>query len=225
MPMPKLAPLLLLVLAAPACVMDANDDSVFFVEWSLEDVGPGTDVLGCDEMDVTTVRVQARNVATNTAYEFPFPCSDGGGFTSTLPAGPYAITVSLLTSAGLSVSSIDLEGSISRRRRTELAVIFELQSFEFSWQITSASGAPLTCEQVGATTVSFVAQTTGVPPQEFPFPCNLYQGLSPAVLDGTYTLAARLSNGAGQVLSERVTSYTTPLRSLAQPGTVTFSVN
>lgn len=229
-------PLLAFALATPACVVDDVDDSAFYFDWQIEDVGlPINDVLTCDEAGAETVVLEVQNVSNGSAKQtFSYPCRAGAGKSPVLATGQYAVTLRLLRGDNIEVSSISFPGPgqpavfIDRRGVTDLGTtVFEVQSFSVQWLLTrtAAPTIPVSCASVGATNVQMTATTANLPPFTFNFACADPGGLTQAVPDGDYALQFRLLNAAGASLSELAVPFATPVDRQAVLPPVTFTVN
>lgn len=216
--------------AATDADTDANFTTAFFLDWTIEDVGPPiNDVVLCEEAGTNTLAVAATNTSTGFRKDFLFPCSAQKGVQLPLPPGPYSLAVRLLRGDNVEVSSIVIPLSLAPTGVTDIGgIVFEIQSFSARWSIARAAApnTPVTCASVGATAVELTATTKDLPPFVFRFACVDGTGLTQAVPDGDYALQYRLLNAAGAALSQlNPANYSTPVGTPAVLAPVTFTVN
>lgn len=213
---------------------DADSDALyatsFFLDWTIEDVGPPiNDMISCEEAGTTGLTIAATNTATGSVKTFSFACSSQKGVQLPLAPGPYSLAVRLMRADNVEVSSIVIPMQLGNTGVTDIGgVVFEIQSFATRWSVTrtAAPGVPVSCPSVGASQVEFTATTSGLAPFVFRFACGDGMGLTQAVPDGTYALQYRLLDAGGNTMSQvSNANYSTPVNAQAVLAPVTFTVN
>lgn len=167
------------------------------VSWRLVDAG--NNVFHCEDVGATKVLLNMGGAITT------FNCTDYEGLTTTVPTGTYATALQLQDAAGKVLSQTDsMSVPVSGCGTFDLgAVDFEVtppcgkQDVSLTWSIVQdATNQPLTCAQVGASTVRLNLGTN-----MYNFDCSAMAGITEAVAEGSYPTYLQLFSQNNQVLS------------------------
>jgi hypothetical protein len=189
------------LLGAAGCVIHDPDEAAFVVTWELEYVG-SDEAVACARAKTPTVTLQMRNLGTGQVLRNTFDCQRGGGQSEILPAGDYAVVISLDGEDGRALSAKEGEFRVFRRGLTDLQhIVFQVQSFRLAWSI-ARGGAATTCRAVDGRTVKLITQTVEGAPTSYSFPCEDGSAQTPAVPSGSYSVQVQLVGGGGQVISQ-----------------------
>ncbi len=199
-------------LTLAACGGGSDEDSTFELAWSVEylpyELGSPRERVTCENADTPTIRFEALSPRTGSpVYSADFPCAPGIARTAPLAPGDYAVRVSLLSRSGVVISQWDGEGvlwPIHSRGGTYFGrpIGFAVQALDLAWSVKRA-GAFVRCSEVGATQVELDVLAGEMRPMSVTFPCSDGRGTTPALVEGTYGLTARLLNAAGMTLAQQ----------------------
>ncbi len=205
---------------ATGCIISSGDDPVgyFDITWSLSSANNE----GCG--DAVTARVTSQD---STGFEFVdlFDCVAGGGTSAPLPLDNYTVWVDLLdvndalyAQSAAAATSIDIEGET-------VGVVFPITTdagyMALSWTLEDdASGAALTCAEVGVSSVSVLATVVGGAATfvDDVFPCDMNSNSC----DGTSCVTGEIDLGSHTVVVSVLDSSDLSLGE-SQPRTVDFT--
>jgi hypothetical protein len=98
-------------------------------------------------------------------------------------------------------------------------------SFAVQWSLEDSAGQPTTCAAVGGATMDLdVLEVATSQVSHDTFPCDALAGAGAALAPGKYSVAMRLRNAAGEVLSEAIapTTYDIAANCVTDLGRVPF---
>jgi hypothetical protein len=215
------------VTVPPVC--SATTAPAFTVRWSLEDSAHAPTT--CNAVGAATMDLDLLNLATSVVSHDTFPCTAMAGTSMTLPAGNYSVAMRLRDSAGTLLSEADAPTSypLSAGCSTDLGLVpFEAvvttpdQFITLSWTIDRfTTRALLSCAEAHPAQVELDVGTN-----TFLWPCTDGKGATGSLPAATYSVAVKLLDATGTVLS--LTPSMPVTVTAAQPnalGTVTFDVN
>jgi hypothetical protein len=175
------------------------NEAVVTTSWKLAFV-EGDVGLGCDEAGTPNVTIRAVNTATKNATTDKLPCMSLGGASRVLMPGAYDVTVQLEDAQGRAVSAVTSSLTLAAGANDTGPLLFSVQSFKLSWAV-ERNQASVSCQAAGAATVELTA-TLGMDVSTYKFPCAQSEGQTSAVRVGTYSVAVKLKDMAGETLSE-----------------------
>jgi hypothetical protein len=185
-----------------ACTAGAT--ATFELAWTLEDAAAAATT--CAAVGAQTVDVNVVNASNGAVAASTVPCSAMMATTCAMPAGKYAVTLTLKSASGATLSEVVaptlfLEaGQVARPG----PIPFQTggggttgRGFALTWRIADAdTAAAVTCDAATAKTVRLVAGT-----KTFDLPCAPGKGRTTAIAPGDYPVTLSLLDAQGDPLS------------------------
>ena len=219
-------------LDAPMITADGPDeDGALNVTWDLRSTNAQRDEISAPcPAGATHAVIFSLPTGGSTPYEDRWPCGDGAGTASDLPAGEYQVWVRLSDGSGQTRYAESESRTVTVTAGGTATVppfrIFVDRGFyRVGWTLRNAGGTAVTCGSVaGLTQVSILATGAGANAWETLVPCA--QGLAPALAitvpmpseltagGAQYAIAIDLLNAQGQSIASATPIAPSPARAL-----------